>query len=140
MASSKYTKASRTKLWIFRVLDWICLFAPVIIYMFIALCSNEVIIAGKMALVGMTLIAAILSIINIIAQKRLRCPIWIILIGLYIAMQKYLLPLVIILAVTSILDDLVFTPLISYYRSQLISNKAIDKRFPEKTEDEAQES
>jgi hypothetical protein len=44
------------------------------------------------------------------------------------------MPLIIILAITSILDDLVFTPLIGYYRTKLISNKAMDERLPDEKE------
>jgi len=46
-----------------------------------------------------------------------------------VAIRDYLMPLIIILAITSVLDDLVFTPLISYYKTKLISNKAIDERL-----------
>ena len=76
----------------------------------------------------MLFIAIILTIINVIAQKRLRCPIWIMLIGLYIAIREWLLPLVIILAVVSVLDDLVFTPLIHYYYTKTVASKTIDQR------------
>lgn len=131
MASSKFTKASRRKLWLFRILDLICLVAPLLVYIIVALCNGNVLVGQKVAVLSMTMIAIILTAFNVIAQKKLRCPIWIILIGLYVAIRDYLMPLIIILAVTSVLDDLVFTPLISYYRSQLISNKAIDARFPE---------
>ena len=85
------------------------------------------------------MIAIILTVFNIIAQKKLRCPIWIMLIGLFVAIKEYLLPLIIILAITSILDDLVFTPLIGYYKTKLISNKAMDERLPEDQEDEKEE-
>ena len=81
----------------------------------------------------------ILTAFNVIAQKKLRCPIWIVLIGLYVAIRDYLMPLIIILAITSILDDLVFTPIISYYRTKLISNKAIDERFPDEKEEPKEE-
>ena len=71
---------------------------------------------------------AILTVFNVIAQKKLRCPIWIMLIGLYVAIRDYLLPLVIILAITSILDDLLFTPLIHYYYTKTVASKTIDQR------------
>lgn len=132
--SSKYTKTSRAKLWLFRLLDWICLFLPLIIYIFIALGDGGVTAARKVAVVSTVLIALILTIGNAIMQKRLRCPIWIILIGLYIAIKELLMPLIIILAITSVLDDLVFTPIISYYHAQLIANKTIDAREPEEEE------
>lgn len=133
--SSKYTKDARFKLWLFRILDWICLGLPIIIYVIIAL-AGDGLVAQKVAVVATTMVAIILTVVNIIAQKRLRCPIWIILIGLFIAIKEYLLPLIIILAITSILDDLVFTPLISYYRTKLIANKAMDERLPDEEDEE----
>ena len=126
---SDFTKVCRLKLWLYRIIDWILLFMPVIVYVIIALCDEGVTTVGKVSVVGTVAVAAILALFNIIAQKRLRCPIWIVLIGLYIAIRDYLLPLVIILAVVSICDDLILTPLISYYRSKLIANKAIDERL-----------
>lgn len=130
MAQSEFTKMTRIKLWIYRLLDWLCLFTPVIIYVCIALFGNGV-ASQKVALVSCVVIAAILTLFNIIAQKRLRCPIWIILIGLYVAMKEYLLPLVIILAVTSIMDDLLFTPLIQHYKAKLEASKVYDERKQE---------
>ena len=135
MASSKYTRDARFKLWLFRILDWICLALPIVIYVIIALCGVAV-VAQKVAVVSTVMVAIILTLFNVISQKRLRCPVWIVLIGLYIAIKEYLLPLVIILAITSVLDDLVFTPLISYYRTKLIANKAMDERLPDEKERE----
>lgn len=131
MGGSKYTKTCRFKLWFFRILDWICLGAPLIIYVIVALANGEALVSQKVAVVSTAMIALMLTVFNAISQKNLRCPIWIILIGLFVAIRDYLMPLIIILAVTSILDDLVFTPLISYYRTKLISNKAMDERLPD---------
>ena len=129
MAESNYTKVCRAKLWLYRSLDLIILFAPVIVYIIIALTKDGVTVPGRVAVVGSVCIALILSLFNIIAQKRLRCPIWIILIGLYVAIKEILLPLIIILAFVTVIDDLLLTPLITYYRTKLISNKAIDERL-----------
>lgn len=128
MATSNFTKRSRTLLWTWRIIDWLCLFAPLIIYLIIGLANNNVTTGAKVTLVAMLFLALILTAINVIAQKHLRCPIWVLLIGLYVAMNKYLMPLIIILAITSILDDLVFTPLIHYYYTQTVASKTIDKR------------
>ena len=128
MASSKFTKKSRALLWTWRLIDWLCLFAPLIIYLIIGLVNDNVTTGGKVTLVAMLFIAIILTVINVVAQKHLRCPIWVLLIGIYVAMEKYLMPLVIILAITSILDDLVFTPIIHYYYTQTVASKTIDKR------------
>ena len=128
MASSKFTKKSRTLLWTWSALDWLCLFAPIIVYVVIGLVNDNVTTGQKVTLVAMLLLAIILTMINVIAQKHLRCPIWVLLIGLYVAMNKYLMPLIIILAITSILDDLVFTPIIHYYYTQTVASKTMDKR------------
>ena len=128
MAASQFTKNCRRKLWLFRILDWVCLAAPLIIYVIIALCNDGIKVGYKVAVVSTLMIAIILTVFNVIAQKKLRCPIWIMLIGLYVAIRDYLLPLVIILAITSILDDLVFTPLIHYYYTKTVASKTIDQR------------
>lgn len=128
MATSEFTKSCRRKLWFFRLLDWICLAAPLIVYVIIALFNDGIKVTYKVAVISTLMIALVLTVFNIIAQKRLRCPIWIIIIGLYIAIRDYLMPLIIILACTSILDDLVFTPLIHYYYTKTVASKTIDQR------------
>lgn len=128
MASSEYTKVCRRKLWLYRILDALILIGPLVYYFFAALCNEGITTFGKVSVVGTVAIAAILVMFNIIAQKRLRCPIWIVLIGLFIAVRDWLLPLIIMLAVAAILDDLILTPLISYYRTKLIASKTIDDR------------
>ena len=128
MAASSFTKQCRARLWLFRIIDWICLAAPLIVYIIIALCNDGIRVGYKVAVVSTLMIAIILTVFNVIAQKKLRCPIWIMLIGLYVAIRDYLMPLIIILAVTSILDDLVFTPLIHYYYTKTVASKTIDQR------------
>ena len=104
------------------------MFLPLIIYVIIALASGGVAAIGKVAVVGSVMVAAILVAINVIAQKRLRCPIWIVILGLYVAIQQYLLPLIVILAITSVVDDLVFTPLIHKWYTKYQASVVIDER------------
>lgn len=133
---SDYTKKLIKTLWIFRALNWLCLFLPVIIYVFYALFSGQVPIVGKVTVTFGVLISLILTAFNVIAQKRLRCPIWILLIGLYIAIKEYLLPLVIVLAVTSVLDDFFFTPVISRLTDRKRASETIDDRMGENVREE----
>ena len=129
MACSEFTKCCRRKLWFFRILDWVCLSFPLLVYLSMALADDGIKVGYKVTVVGTLVIAVILTIFNIIAQKRLRCPIWIILIGLFVAIRDHLLPLIIILSVVSVLDDLVFTPIIHYYYTKTVASKAIDQRL-----------
>lgn len=133
---SDYTKKLIKTLWIFRALNWLCLFLPVIIYVFYALFSGQVPIVGKVTVTFGVLISLILTAFNVIAQKRLRCPIWILLIGLYVAIKEYLLPLVIVLAVTSVLDDFFFTPVISRLTDRKRASETIDDRMGDNVREE----
>lgn len=136
MATSNFTKKIRMKLRLLWLADFVLLFLPVIIYVGIALFSDGVLAVGRVSVVTSIFIAAVLSVFNVIAQKRMRCPIWIILIGLYVAIKEWLLPLIIILAVTSVLDDLVFTPLISHYTARAKASKLIDDRMGDNVREE----
>lgn len=129
--ASKHTKRARAKLWILRLLDWALLFTPLLVYICIALGNGGVTTPAKVGVVGTVAIAAIITIFNILAKKSLRSPIWIILIGLFVAMKEWLMPLIIITAIATILDEFLFEPLITKTQTELISNKTIDKRSEE---------
>ena len=67
MATSKFTKKSRTLLWTWRILDWLCLFAPLIIYVVVGLVNNNVTTGQKVTLVAMLFLAIILTMFIVIA-------------------------------------------------------------------------
>lgn len=124
---SSFTKKAIAKLWILRVLDLAFLLTPLAVYIGIAL-GNEGATYQKISVVGTVSVALILTIFNLITKKALRSPIWIILIGLYFALKEALLPLIILLAASTILDEFVFVPLINRTKVEVTSNKEMDKR------------
>lgn len=71
--------------------------------------------------------AAIFAIVNAVRKANLRSPLYIIMIGIYFALDD-LLPLVFMMAIGCILDELVFTPLRKRYKELARINKEIDKR------------
>ena len=73
--------------------------------------------------------ALILTIINVVFKYHMRSTIWILMIGLYVAVDN-IVPLLIILAITTIIDEFILTPLAKRYRSKYSINKEIDKRMP----------
>lgn len=73
--------------------------------------------------------ALILTIINIVFKYHMRSTIWILMIGLYVAVDN-IVPLLIILAITTIIDEFLLTPLSRHYKSKYSINKEIDKRIP----------
>lgn len=129
--SSTYTKRARAKLWILRLIDWALLFVPLLVYIGIALGNGGVTTPAKVGVVGTVAIAAIITVFNILGKKSLRSPIWIILIGLHVAMKEMLMPLIVMTAVATILDEFLLEPWITNTKTALISNKAIDNRTEE---------
>lgn len=99
------------------------------VYIAIALVNPGVIVVEKMVLLSSITVALILTGFNFVSKRNLRSPLWIVVLGLYFAIGQYLMPLIIILAVVSLLDDVIFRPLIGHYRVKLIASKTIDERF-----------
>lgn len=129
MKQSEFTKKTRAKFWLFRILNWACLAAPVFIYAIVALFSGTTLIGGRIVISFTFVVVIMLSILNAVAKLKLRSPVWIMLIGVYVAMKEKLLPLVIIMAVTSILSDFVFAPLEKKYADKLAASRTIDERM-----------
>ncbi len=136
MAASDFTKRTRRSLWIIRAVDWACVTLPVVGYVLFALFNNDVEAIKKVVLVLVCVLAGIISVTNVFTRQRLRCTVWILIIGLYVSVKEWLLPLIIVMAVTAVLDDLVFSPLINYYQAKLASSKTIDQRMGKNVREE----
>lgn len=123
---SKETKMSFAKLWGFRIINILLMFAPFLVYTVMAYSGD----ASTPRMIGLTaslVIAAIITVLNIILKFKMRCVIWIVFLGIYIAMEN-IIPLILIVAIASILDDFVLTPLIKRAEQEYVSNKTFDKR------------
>ena len=133
---SAYTKKTARILWILRGLNVLLLFVPVIVYVIIALANGGVTVPGRISLVASVMVSIILTTFNVITKIRLRSPRWILLIGLYVAFRESLLPLIIMLAATSALDDFFFTPMIAHFKAELETSRVIDKRMGDNVREE----
>lgn len=101
---------------------------PVIVYTGIAFAQGDV--RQKFTL-GLTLmIAIILVVVNVIFKYHLRSAIWIVVLGIYFCI-KNIMPLLLILAIGTVLDEFIFTPVYKRYREKYKVNKEIDRRLPE---------
>lgn len=101
---------------------------PLLVYIVIAFANGE---PHQKLTLGMTLILAIiLFIINIVFKYHIRSTVWILLLGIYVCVDK-ITPLLIILAVTTIIDEFIIVPLIKKYKNLYKINSEIDKRIPE---------
>lgn len=122
---SQTTKSLKNKTYFFHCLSWILTFLPILIWLGIALAkSNDV---TKTALAISVLVAFLLTLVNLLLKYSIRSTIWILLIGIYVAL-KDITPLLIIIAVCTIIDEFLVHPLYKHYKERYHINKEIDKR------------
>lgn len=123
-------KISRLKT-TFSTLDAVSNLAPVATYTGIALFDKEAVLLGILALLACVVTVILMFIMNAIAKLKLRSPVWILILGLYLAIREKLLPLIIILAVFTALSDFVFHPMAKKYAAKLEEMKKEDSASEE---------
>ena len=125
MEKSEITKKAQNKARLYRILSIVITVLPLLIYTIIGFVNGEV--AQKLALGCSIVISGMLVVVNVIFKKHIRSTIWIMLLGIYMCLNK-ITTLLLILAITTILDEFVLTPLANKYSNEFKINKEIDKR------------
>ena len=122
--TSKYKKLSILTF----LLSAICSLCPILIYVIKAFVDKDVQEVNKYTLGIMCSVALVVTLINIVAKLHLRCIPWILLLGIYLCL-KDITALLVIMAITTIIDELILTPLHKSFKSKYTINKEIDKRL-----------
>ena len=123
---SDVTKSYKIKALIFQCLSILVLAAPIIYYTILGFINGET--TEKFTLGITVVIAAIMLAINIIFKYHLRSTLWIVVLGIYICLDN-IQALLIMVAVGTILDEFLLTPLHKSYKSKANINREIDKRL-----------
>ena len=110
------------------LLSSICSLCPILIYVIKAFVDKDVQEVNKYTLGIMCSLALIVSLINIVAKLHLRCIPWILLLGIYVCL-KDITTLLVIMAITTIIDELILVPLHKSFKNKYTINKEIDKRL-----------
>ena len=125
------TKKYKNNYILCRTLSILMTLIPLIIYTIKGFCEGT---PGSKVTLGVCFTTAlILTIINVVFKYHMRSTIWILMIGLYVSVDN-IIPLLIILAITTILDEFILTPLSRHYKSKYTINKEIDKRIPNESQ------
>ena len=124
MMTSKYKKLSILTF----LLSTICSLCPIVIYVIKAFVDKDVKEVNKYTLGIMCSVALVVTLINIVAKLHLRCIPWILLLGIYVCL-KDITALLVIMAITTIIDELILTPLHKSFKNKYTINKEIDKRL-----------
>lgn len=123
---SEQTKKYKKEYILFNILSILCSITPIIIYTIIGLVNGSI---GQKTTLGICLLVTIIfTIFNILFKHRIKCTIWIMLIGIYLCIDN-IMPLLFIMAGTTALDEFVFVPLAKAKKNKYNINKEIDKRL-----------
>lgn len=137
MMKSKITKKYSRLTTIFTLLHILCMFLPIAIYLPQCISIGANTDGGNGNVVILTLSAitcVILLLISIVvdATHRLslhKSVIWVVLLGMTITLTTAV-EFIIMMAITSLLDELLIYPLRKSFKNKVIINKEIDKRVP----------
>lgn len=123
---SEYTEKLKNKLFWLRFVLFLLLVTP-IFYFFVSALASGADSWKKVTLVMSALISLGLIGLNFILKFHLRSPLFFMLIGIHVVMDNVMVLLVLI-AISSALDEFILTPWIKKVKTQLIANKEMDKR------------
>lgn len=120
--TKKYQVLSR----LFGALSLVVTIVPVLVYVALGFANGEI---HQKVTLGITFtLAMLLLAINIIFKFHIRSIIWILVLGIYFCIDN-IMPLLLVLAIGTILDEFVLTPLHKSYKSKMKINREIDKRI-----------
>lgn len=128
---SERTKQCRVLNLVFGLLHFLCLFGPLLYFIPYGYITGETI--EKISLSFTVITALILSMISILVSATHRaglhrCVMWVLIAGVLFCLKEVQV-FIWIMAITSILDELIFTKVKDHYKAALISNREIDRRM-----------
>lgn len=120
-------KYKRLKIF-FQILSLLVTVAPIVVYTIIGFADGDI-YTGKKVFLGFTLVTAIILVaVNILFKFHLRSPLFLMILGIYVALDK-VLPLLIIISSGIVIDEFIFQPLVKSFKNKYQINKEIDKRI-----------
>lgn len=123
---SDVTKKYKEKYRLFSLMSILLTAGPLIVYFFLGFSVSEPV---KRVVLSMTAVSAILlTLVNLTFKIHLRSAIYLLMLGIHVCISN-ITSLIIIMAATTLLDELVATPLAKYYKQKFVINKEIDARL-----------
>lgn len=120
------TKKAKRGLLICRLLHILFFWCPLVVYTILGFVQGTAIV-DKITLSCTLLVVLVLSLVSLVNKVALRSKLWVLLIGLWACLDTFMQPLILI-ATTQVIDELILSPLVSYYKTKVQINKELDKR------------
>ena len=125
MELNETTKKAKRNYILFKTLSVALTFLPLIVYVIIAFVKGAPL--EKFTMGCMVTIALCFVILNVLMKYNIRSTVWVLILGIYLCLDN-ITPLLIIMAISTILDEFVVSKLATKYKNKFIINKEIDKR------------
>lgn len=122
---SDITKSYKIKHRLLSLLSIVLLLGPILAFTIMGFIQGE--IHEKLVLGCTLIIAIILVVINVVMKYHIRSTLWILVLGIYTCMDN-IMPLLLTIAITTIIDEFIITPLNKKYKGLYVINNEIDKR------------
>lgn len=127
---SPRTKKCRNLMILFTILHLVCLIGPFLYFVPYAFVTGEVV--SKLALSFATLFSLILGAISFIVDIKHkaglhRSMLWTMIGGVLFCLSS-VRPFIWIMAIVSLIDELIFVPIKDHYKTATATNREIDKR------------
>lgn len=108
-----------------KIISVCLLLIPLLIYASMGFINGTI---GQKVTLGMTFMVCIIFVlINSVFKYHIRSTIWIMLLGIQICLTN-ITSLLVIISLTTMMDEFIFTPLAKKYKQKYIINNEIDKR------------
>lgn len=124
---SQITKKYKVLSFVFLVLSISVTVFPIAYYVIKAFVEGST--TDKLSMGLFATLAIVLCVVNLMFKLHLRSTIWLLVLGIYIAIEA-IMPLMIMVAAGTITDELILTPLYKHFKSKASINYEIDKRIP----------
>lgn len=129
MKASKQTKKTKGKKIVLSIIHFLLVFGPLLFFVPYAFITGAIV--TKITLGLASLVSIIIAAIGALSEAAHagfhKSIMWIMIIALLTALTEVKL-LIFIMAGASVLDELIFSPLLAKAKTQLITNKELDKR------------
>ena len=123
---SKESEKAKKLYHIFRGLSIAVTMGPLLVYFILSFARatvvNKLVVGSTLALV------LVLTLINLIGKYKLRSPLFLLLIGIYVGLGNILTPLY-ITTIGVVLDEFIFSPCAAKYKDLYTINHTMDKRL-----------
>ena len=124
---SQRTKKFKILYIIFSIISFLLTLGPVSFYI-VKGYINADLTKEKVALTGVILCAIILTAVNVLIKHHVRSTIWLLMLGIYYCVDN-IMPLLLMIAIGTILDEFIVSPLKKSFKNKKTINSEIDKRI-----------